>query len=237
MRILRRSSCNVTPSTCRTMPIPLHALPQIPRQTATKRRVWPDVGAFAFPTDPDANPRQRPALWSPVDAPDVVVLTTADIQAPVALPPNCVRIAEASTDSEHHLVIAQDAARLRLCFRAAPTDCNDCLLILRDSRSLTRLAAATRFERATHGIRLRLDGSAMPSGYQRARLATLLGIHDALHAGASSHDVAFTLVFPRHSPLAGSIWKGSGERRHALRLIAEARRLVGGGYRKLLRHD
>ena len=219
------------------MPIPSPALPDTPRQTATKRRVWPDVGAFAFPTDPQANPREHPALWSPVDAPDVVVLTTADIQAPVALPPNCVPLAEASTDSEHHLVIAQDAARLRLCFRIVSTKCDDCLIILRDDLTLPRLAAAARFERASRGGRLGLDRSSMPSGYQRARLATLLGIHDALDAGASSHEVAFALVFPRHSPFAGSTWKGSGERRHALRLIAEARRLVGGGYRKLLRHD
>ena len=218
------------------MPIPLVALLNIPIWNSKKRRVWPDVGAFAFPTAPDADPRTSPALWSPAEAPDVVVLATADIQAPVVLPPNCVPLAEASTDSEHHLVIAQDAARLRLCLLSAPTQNSDCLIILRDGLTLTRLSAAARFERATRGVRLRLDRSAMPSGYQRARLATLLGILDALDGGASSHDVAFGFVFSRHSPLSGSTWKGSGERRHALRLIAQARRLVGGGYRKLLRH-
>ncbi|GAY19943.1 hypothetical protein SFOMI_0465 [Sphingobium fuliginis] len=53
----------------------------------------------------------------------------------------------------------------------------------------------------------------------------------------SPRDLAFGLVFPRHRPLAGATWKGSSERRHTLRLIADARRLVISGYRKLLRHD
>ena len=53
----------------------------------------------------------------------------------------------------------------------------------------------------------------------------------------SPRDLAFGLVFPRHRPLTGATWKGSGERRHTLRLIADARRLVTSGYRKLLRHD
>jgi hypothetical protein len=41
---------------------------------------------------------------------------------------------------------------------------------------------------------------------------------------------------PNHRPLAGAVWKGSSERRQVLRLIADARRLVLSGYRKLLLH-
>lgn len=77
----------------------------------------------------------------------------------------------------------------------------------------------------------------MPSTYQRARHIQLLRVHDALEAGASSRDLAFGLVFRGHRPLVGAIWKGSGERRHVLRLIAEARRMVSNGYRALLRHE
>lgn len=76
----------------------------------------------------------------------------------------------------------------------------------------------------------------MPTRYQRIRFVHFLALHDALEAGASTRDIAFELVFPNHRPLAGAIWKGSGERRHVLRLIADARRLVEGGYRNLLRH-
>lgn len=185
---------------------------------------------------PDANPRSNPALWSPLAAPDVVVVETGDIAA-IPLPPGFELLARVSSPTEHHLVAAYGAARLRLCLRAAPSGWPDRLIILHDQCAPTRLAAATRFERVTHGLRLGPDRSASPSAYRRSRLAMLLGIHDALHAGVGPRDLAFSLVFPRLHPLIGATWKGSAERRHTLRLIAEARRLVDGGYRKLLRHD
>lgn len=185
---------------------------------------------------PDADPRNNPALWSPLVAPDVVVVETGDF-AEIPLPPGFEPLVKESSPTEHHLVAAYGTARLRLCLRAAPSGCPDCLIILHDRCAATRLAAATRFERVTRGLRLGPDRSASPSAYRRSRLAMLLGIHDALDAGAGPRDLAFSLVFPRQHPLIGATWKGSGERRHTLRLIAEARRLANGGYRKLLRHD
>ena len=166
----------------------------------------------------------------------MVVVETADIAA-VPLPSGFEPLAEESGQNEHHLVAAHGAARLRLCLRAATSRCPDCLVVLRDQCSAARLAAAARFERLTRGFHLGPDGVASPSAYRRARLVQLLGIHDALGAGASPRDLAFGLVFPRLRPLTGATWKGSGERRHTLRLIAEARSLVSSGYRKLLRHD
>ena len=166
----------------------------------------------------------------------VVVVETADI-ASIPLPPGFEPLADHSDQNEHHLVAAKNTARLRLCLRAAPPRCGDCLVILRDQCATLRLAAATRFERVTRGLRLGPDRAASPSAYRRSQLVRLLSIHDALDAGADQRDIAFGLVFPRHRPLIGATWKGSGERRHTLRLIADARRLVTGEYRKLLRHD
>lgn len=165
-----------------------------------------------------------------------MVVETADIAA-ILLPPGFEPLADQSHGHEHHLVVARDAARLRLCLRLAPPRCGDCLIILRDQCATVRLAAATRFERITRGLRLCPDRAASPSTYRRSRLVQLLAIHDALSAGANTRDLAFGIVFPRHRPLVGATWKGSGERRHTLRLIADARRLVTAGYRKLLRHD
>lgn len=163
-------------------------------------------------------------------------METPDPFGPIGLPPDCESLAEATVDADHHLVMSHGAARLRLCLRLAPTRKGSCLVIDCDACGTTRLAAATRFQRATRGRRAAPDRSAMPTGYQRARLTQLLALCDALDAGASTRDVAFGLVMPNHRPLAGPDWKGSGERRHVLRLIAEARRLVNGGYRKLLHH-
>lgn len=166
----------------------------------------------------------------------MVVVETANIAA-IPLPPGFEPLADYSDPAEHHLVAARGATRLRLCLRTAPARCPDCLVILHDQCAAVRLAAAARFERVTRGLRLGLDRAASPSAYRRSRLIQLLAIHDALNAGADPRDLAFGLVFPRHRPLVGATWKGSGERRHTLRLIADARRLVIGGYRKLLRHD
>lgn len=165
------------------------------------------------------------------------MLATADIEAAASLPPDFESLAEAISKCEHHMVIALGIARLRLCLRPVPSMCPACLIILHDQSTAIRLAAAARFDRAIQGGRLVPDRSSAPSAYRRARLVLLLGIHDGLDAGASSHDLAFGLVFRGHRPLVGAIWKGSGERRHVLRLIAEARRMVDGGYRKLLRHE
>ena len=163
-------------------------------------------------------------------------METPDPSAPIGLPPDCKSLAEAIVNADHHLVMSHGAARLRLCLRPAPTRNGSCLVIACDACGTIRLAAATRFQRVTRGRRVAPDRSAMPTSYQRARLTRLLALSDALDAGASTRDVAFGLVMPNHRPLAGPDWRGSAERRHVLRLIAEARRLVNGGYRKLLRH-
>lgn len=118
-----------------------------------------------------------------------------------------------------------------------PEACSQCLIILQDEHTFTRLAAAARYERIKCGFRLGPDHGGAPSAYRRARLAQLLTIHDALNGGASTRELPFSLVFGRDRPLAGATWKGSDERRHTLRLIAEARRLVNGGYRNLLHHE
>jgi hypothetical protein len=164
-----------------------------------------------------------------------LVVETADLTA-MPLPTGFEVISDHSDSHEHYVVAAKDTARLRLCVRTGPMHCLDCLIILRDQSAAIRLAAASRFERITRGSRFDLDRKASPSSYRRTKLIQLLTIHDALDAGADPRDIAFSLAFPRHRPLVGSTWKGSGERRHTLRLIADARCLVMTGHRKLLLH-
>ncbi|MGD9471247.1 MAG: DUF2285 domain-containing protein [Novosphingobium sp.] len=145
-------------------------------------------------------------------------------------------IVEATIDAERHIVFAHRTARHRLCVRHAPLAAEPTISIACDDSCALRLAAATRLEKVIRGDRLRLDRAVLPTNYQRLRLTQFLALHDALETGASARDLAFGLVFPRNRPLAGATWKGADERRHTLRLIAEARRLVNDGYRKLLRH-
>jgi hypothetical protein len=165
-----------------------------------------------------------------------VILEAAEPARAIPLPSGSEPLVEIATETGHHVVVAHGTARLRLCVRHAPGRPFPALSIPCDPVCGLRLAAAARLERATRGGSVGADHSTLPTAYQRARYTQLLGIHDALEAGISSRDLAFGLVFRGHRPLAGAIWKGSGERRHVLRLIAEARRLVAIGYRKLLVH-
>lgn len=154
----------------------------------------------------------------------------------IPLPPGIEPLVEIATDDERHIVAAHGTARLRLCVLHAPSRPVPAFSIPCDAACALRLAAASHLQRVTRGDRLAADRAALPTTNQRTRYTGLLRIHDALQAGASSRDLAFGLVFPNHRPLAGAIWKGSGERRHVLRLIADARRLIGAGYRRLLLH-
>ena len=164
------------------------------------------------------------------------MLATANTGIAVPLLPGFDRLAEISFGTDYHLVVAKGDARLRLCLHMSPAHSNDCLIIPHDNQLAARLRSAARYEKAMRGRRLGPDRTASPPAYRRARLVLLLSIHDGLEAGASVRDLAFGLVFARQQPSAGADWKSSDERRHTLRLIAEARKMVNGGYRKLLLH-
>lgn len=166
-----------------------------------------------------------------------MLIETPNISATVSFPPRFELLAELELAAERHLVFGHGDIRVRLCLRHLVSRSADFLLIPRDTCASVRIAAAARFERVTRGDRHKFDPFETPSPYHRSRLVQLLAICDALDAGASSRDIAFGLMFTGHSPLAGAAWKGSGERRHTHRLIAEARHLVGGGYRQLLLHN
>ena len=218
------------------MPRPRPGSPSILRSNEKNRRVWPDGGAFAFPTDPEANVRKKPALWSPEIAPDVVTLDASDWAGAIPLPPGSEPLAEFASDTECHTVVAIVSARLRLCVHKVQGLTVPTLTIPCDPGCALRLAAAARFQRVTQSERGNIDRSSVPTAYQRSRWVRFLALHDALEAGASSRDLAFGIVFPNHRALKGAEWKGSGERRHVLRLTAAARRLVTSGYRSLLQH-
>ena len=193
-------------------------------------RVWPGDGGCVFPTDPKDEPRHAPALWSPDDAPDVIIVETADSIEAIPLPLRFQPLVEVATGAERRVVVAHGAARLRLCVRHTPDRLVPAFSIPCDPQSSLRVAAVARLQRVTRCEPMAADRSAHPTVYQRARCVQLLSIHDALDAGHSSRDLAFGLVFPNHSPLAGAVWKGSSERRHVLRLIAEARSLIASGH-------
>lgn len=135
------------------------------------------------------------------------------------------------------MVMAKSSTRVRICVRLAPDRTQRCLLIPQDDEFARRFAAVECYERSLRGSQIGPDLAASPPAYRRARLTLLLAVHDGLEAGATTRDLAFNLIFARHLPLSGATWKGSGERRHTHRLIADARRITRTDYALLLKRS
>jgi hypothetical protein len=153
---------------------------------------------------------------------------------PPALPDGFEILAVASSLQAHHYVCVRGVCRLRLCVRTAVLPEQESMIVLRDRHVAARLSATRRFERLLRWPASKRPPLSGPTYYQRLRLAQLLAVHDALSAGASPHELAFTLVFRNRTPLVGGEWKSAGERRHVHRLITDANQMVATGYRTLL---
>lgn len=179
-------------------------------------------------------PGQNPALWLPELLPGVVVLEGPGLPS-TFLPPSGVEIvADHTASGERHLVLASMSGRVRLCIRHAATRDVPAFVVAVDDYSARRLAAAVVAERILYRPDATSQKQSSPTAYQRQRLIQMLKVHDALGNGASIRDITIGLVFPRMPLLNGAAWKGSGERRHASRLVAKIHRMVGGDYRNLL---
>ncbi|WP_145200240.1 DNA -binding domain-containing protein [Sphingobium sp. B2] len=72
------------------------------------------------------------------------------------------------------------------------------------------------------------------TAFRRRRLAMLLRVHDLRSAGTTSRRIAEYLIDPHLASLPAAEWTERNERKRVRRWIAEAARLVGGGYRDLL---
>lgn len=109
-------------------------------------------------------------------------------------------------------------------------------IIIFDAMTEMRLQAVSDLQRAGRAGRTGGRTAVRPTRYQAHRLGLLLDIFDlrAAGLGATSHEVARRLLYPRHSIARGAAWKSSPERRRTQRLIREAEALVAGGYRALL---
>lgn len=189
---------------------------------------------LCFPVRPDAAPSQEPALWLPDHAVGVVTVEGPAEPLKFTPPGGSEVVAEHLIGDERHLVLRSGAIRIRLCLRQAPARSAPTFVITLDAYAAKRLTAAGVAERVLQGASEHLPKLPAPTPYQCRRLIQMLRLHDALQGGAAIRDVAFGLIFPRMVPLIGAAWKGSGERRHAHRLVAQVRQMIGGGYRRLL---
>ncbi|MFC0481366.1 MULTISPECIES: DUF2285 domain-containing protein [Alphaproteobacteria] len=95
-----------------------------------------------------------------------------------------------------------------------------------------RIEAVRRFLSALHGRAIPPDTRL--TRQQRARLRRMLQAFDGHRAGATQQEIAQTLLNIDH--LDRDEWQASSARHAVKSLLRDARAMVAGGYRKLLRH-
>jgi hypothetical protein len=145
-------------------------------------------------------------------------------------------IVDRSEGNGRHLVLDDDEGHHYLWLPDPETAQRPAAMLPLDEAFELRLEVASRFYR-------RLDGR--PAGplpqalqitpFQRMRLILLLHALDFHLVGASPREIAAALVDPEAAALPAREWKSSALRRKANRLITDARALMNGGYRRLLR--
>lgn len=95
-----------------------------------------------------------------------------------------------------------------------------------------RIEAIRRFLSALHGRAIPPDTRL--TRQQRARLRRMLQAFDGYRAGATQQEIAQVIL--NIDQLDRDAWQASSARHAIKALLRDARALVAGGYRKLLRH-
>lgn len=101
-----------------------------------------------------------------------------------------------------------------------------------DLEGFDRIEAVQRFLSALHGRAIPPDRRL--TRQQRTRLHRMLRAFDAHRAGATQQEIAQVILNIR--PLGRDDWQASSARHAVKALLRDARSMVAGGYRKLLRH-
>lgn len=95
-----------------------------------------------------------------------------------------------------------------------------------------RIEAIRRFLSALHGRAIPPDRRL--TRQQRLRLRRMLRAFDGYRAGATQQEIAQVILNTEH--LHRDEWQASSARHAIKSLLRDARAMVAGGYRKLLRH-
>ena len=133
-----------------------------------------------------------------------------------------------------HLILSCGDIRLRVCITDAPERAEPAFVVPADPVAALRLEAARQLCALQIGNPIAFARPPFtPTRYDRARLARLLAVADAGALGANARDIAFELVFPHSTPLVGDDWRDSSEQRQTRRLIAQAARMIDGGFWRL----
>jgi hypothetical protein len=150
------------------------------------------------------------------------------------LPDDAGELSRFDDGFRHHLIFACQGFRLRVCVTTSSVRSDLAFVVPVGPAAAIQIDTAQQFCALQAGSAKAFARSPFtPTRYSRVRLATLLAVADAGAAGASARDIAFGVVFPHSEPLAGDDWRASSEQRQTRRLVAEAARMIDGGFWRL----
>lgn len=146
---------------------------------------------------------------------------------PTILPEGTTRRAQ---DGLHHLLDAGGKHRLQILQSDSDADVLVAIVPL-DQDGFARLDAVFRLLAQLHG-RLLPDDKRL-TRQKRLRAKRMLQAYDGRLAGASQRDIA-KVIF-RRTRVSRDEWQSAPERFAVMALLRDARKMVEGGYRALLR--
>lgn len=193
-------------------------------------------GVCDFPVDPLQAPPDAPVLWSPQEDTSVVILASApevllsDGDDRSTLPSISSHIDAEGAHGLYDLGNSQTLQVLRLDI--APADAPLAALVPLGVTGFDRLQAIERLLAA-------LQGRVVPSDkrltrQQRARARRMLQAFDGARDGATQQEIA-EVIF-RIGRITRDEWQVSSSRYAVMSLLRDARAMIAGGYRDLLRH-
>lgn len=200
-------------------------------------------GGWSFVFPPTLPTSTHPAIWRASDTPAVIIFQNEPGNGNhLSIPPmfnNHEIVQDRITTAGRHLVVCDGRRRHRFLL-TPPGPSGSGYLIPRDQLIEPRIAALEDFNIQSRLTELvNYHDALCPSVYQNYRLALLLRIFDAANhsdeGSATMREIAQNVIY-RHTDLGRAIeWKSSSQRRQTQRLLNEARKLVHGGYRVLLK--
>jgi hypothetical protein len=181
-------------------------------------------------------PPAAPVLWLPQEdtsviilAPAPTILITDDDNRPA------LSGASSHVDEEgaHDLYDIGDSQRLQILSLGAVSDGAPLAAVVPLGISgFDRLEAVARLLSALHGRVVPPDTRL--TRQQRARARRMLQAFDGVRDGATQQEIAQVIFRIGH--ISRDEWQVSSSRHAVMSLLRDARAMIAGGYRKLLRH-
>lgn len=195
-----------------------------------------DDGDYDFPVDPLLAPAEAHVIWLPQYDTSAIILGPP----PSILPENTAenpKIESAiSVDADglsYSVFDLGNGERVRFMHRSTTRPPKPLgAFIPLGVEGFDRLESVARLLAALHGRAIPPDTRLTQQ--RRARLRRMLQAFDGHRAGATQQEIA-QVIF-RLRPLAREDWQASSARHAIKTLLKDARAMIAGGYRALLRH-